>query len=105
MTPIASFGRKILLETTKVTSENLPGALAALQGCWKSSSILWMHVNGFPALSGLVLGGWSRDSEESVVRFCRERNFSELLVRIEMPGQRWTRRRGGYTVPLQGAKG
>ncbi|HTZ73137.1 MAG TPA: hypothetical protein VMB47_04395 [Candidatus Aquilonibacter sp.] len=35
-------------------------------------------------------------------RFCRERNFRDLLLRIEKPGQRWIRRRGGYTIPLAG---
>ncbi len=94
----------ILIETANVTRENLDGALAAVPGCWKSSSLLWMHANDFPALPGLILGGWSQESEESVIRFCRPRNFSELLVRIEKPGQRWTRRRGGYTVALEGVK-
>jgi hypothetical protein len=91
----------LLIETAKVTRENLGNTLAALQGCWKSSSLLWMHVNGFPILPGLLLGGWTRGSKEAIFRFCRERNFSELLVRIEKPGQRWIRRRGGYTVPLE----
>jgi hypothetical protein len=101
MTPIASFEHKILLETTTVSPENLPNALAELQGCWKSSSILWMHVNRFPALAGLIFNGWFQDSEEAIIRFCRERAFSELLLRIEKPGQRWTRRRGGYNVSLE----
>jgi len=105
MNPIRSLEGRILLETTKATSDNLPAALATLQGCWKSSSILWMHVNRFPTLSGLILGGWFPESQESIVRFCRQKNFSELLLRIEKPGQRWTRRRGGYTVPLELAKG
>jgi len=63
-----------------------------------------MHVNRFPTLSGLILGGWFPESQESIVRFCRQKNFSELLLRIEKPGQRWTRRRGGYTVPLKGVQ-
>ena len=90
----------ILIETASVNRESLPAALAAVRGCWKASSVLWMRANGFPVLAGLVLGGWSQKSQEAVTRFRRERNFSELLVRIEKPGHRWTRRRGGYTVPL-----
>ncbi len=97
--------RIILIETANVTRENLGAALAAVPGCWKSSSLLWMHANDSPALPGLIFGGWSQESEESVIRFCRPRNFSELLVRVEKPGQRWTRRRGGYTVPLDAVKG
>lgn len=89
-----------LLETATVNRENLTSALATVQGCWKSSSLLWLHSNGFPVLAGLVLSGWAAASEEAVTRFCRERNIAELLVRIEKPGQRWTRRRGGYTIPL-----
>src|SRR6266849_9042076 len=104
MNATGSLEGRILLETTRVTSENFPGALTALQGCWKSSSILWMHVNRFPTLSGLILGGWFPESQESVVHFCRQRNLSELLLRIEKPGQRWTRRRGGYTIPLETAQ-
>jgi hypothetical protein len=64
-----------------------------------------MHVSDFPILSGLVLKGWSRESEAAVSRFCEERNLSEVLVRIEKPGQRWTRRRGGYTIPVSEARG
>jgi hypothetical protein len=95
----------ILIETAHVTRENLGRALAALRGCWKASSLLWMHANDFPALSGLILNGWFSESEESVVRFCRQRNFSELLVRIEKPDQRWIRRRGGYNAQVEHVRG
>jgi hypothetical protein len=101
MTSIASFKGKTLFETKNVTAENLASALAALQGCWKSSSLLWLHANRFQALSGLILSGWFPEGEEATIQFCRKRAFSELLIRIEKPGQRWTRRRGGYTIPLQ----
>jgi len=59
-----------------------------------------MQANGFPVLPGLILEAWSDKSEKAVLRFCRDRNFSELLVRLEKRGQRWTRRRGGYTIPI-----
>jgi hypothetical protein len=105
MTPLGSLKDAILLETSDITPDNLPDALAILRGCWKASSVLWLCTNGFPVLSGLFLGGWSKKSEKVVFRFCKERRFSELLVRIEKPGQRWTRRRGGYTIPLGGVQG
>ncbi len=95
----------LLVEISNVAEGNLANYLSILRGCWKSSSLLWMHVNEFPSLSGLVLGGWSAASEEASARFCREGNFSDLLVRIEKPGQRWTRRRGGYTVSLAQVQG
>jgi hypothetical protein len=83
-----------------VNRENLAGALAVLEGCWKSSSLLWMHAHDFPVLSGLILNEWFQKSEEAVTQFSREKRISELLVRIEKPRQRWTRQRGGYTIPL-----
>lgn len=95
----------MLIETQQATQEELPHLLATLQGCWKSSSLLWMHANGFPVLSGLVLSDWSHESEEAVARFCRERNLAELLLRIEKRGERWIRRRGGYTIPVHAAHG
>lgn len=96
-----SFEASILFETTKASADNLECALDVLRGCWKSSSLLWMHANHFPALSGLIIGGWFPQAEAATVRFCRQRTISELLVRIEKPGQRWTRRRGGYTAALR----
>jgi hypothetical protein len=95
----------MIIEIQRVNHDNLSGLLATLQGCWKSSSLLWMQLNGFPVLTGLILSGWAHETETAVSRFCRERNFSELLVRIEKPGQRWTRRRGGYTTAVSGVHG
>ncbi len=59
-----------------------------------------MQANGFPTLAGLILNTWTHQAGAAVSRFCRERDFSELLIRIEKPDERWTRRRGGYTIPL-----
>jgi hypothetical protein len=90
----------ILVETPHVNETNLGGFLNQLQGCWKSTTLLWMQCNYFPVLPGLILSGWDHQSEKVVSRFCKERDFSALLVRMEKPGQRWTHRRGGYTLPL-----
>ena len=94
----------IFLETPRVDRENLSNFLDVLPGCWKCASLLWMQSNGFPVLPGLILSGWAEETETAVSKFCQERNFSELLLRIEKPGQRWTRRRGGYTIPLSKAR-
>ncbi len=94
------FNRSIFIEMPRINRDNVADSLVALQGCWKCSSLLWMQSNGFPVLPGLILNGWVSETEGAVSRFCRERNFSELLLRIEKPGERWTRRRGGYTIPL-----
>jgi hypothetical protein len=63
-----------------------------------------MQSNDFPVLAGLILNGWTRQAEKAVTRFSQERNLSELLLRIEKPGQRWTRRRGGFNIPVSGAR-
>jgi len=97
MTPL---NRSIFIETLRVGRDNLIDSLDVLSGCWKCSSLLWMQSNDFPVLPGLILNRWTSETEATVSRFCRERSFSELLLRIEKPGQRWTRRRGGYTIPL-----
>ena len=94
----------ILVETKDISKGVLPTFLVELLGCWKSSSILWMRANGFPALAGLVLRGWSQKTGVAVTRFCQNRHLSELLVRVEKPFQRWVRRRAGYTIPVSKAQ-
>src|SRR5467141_3251513 len=92
--------RSIFIETPRVGPENLAGFLDVLSGCWKCSSMLWMQSNSFPVLPGLILNTWTHETDAAVSGFCRERSFSELLLRIEKRGDRWTRRRGGYTIPV-----
>jgi hypothetical protein len=102
---MSPFNKSIFIETHHVDQDNLANFLDVLSGCWKCSSLLWMQSNGFPVLAGLILNAWTRETETAVSKFCQDRNFSELLLRIEKPGQRWTRRRGGYTVPISAARG
>jgi hypothetical protein len=90
----------VLIEILRVNDTNLADSLNLLRGAWKCTSLLWMQANGFPVLPGLILNGWSDESEAALARFCHDGNLSELLVRIEKPNQRWTRRRGGYTIPV-----
>ncbi len=97
---MARFNKSIFIETPRVSRDNLGDFLDVLSGCWKCSSLLWMQSNGFQVLPGLILNTWTHETEAAVSGFCRERNFSELLLRVEKPCQRWTRRRGGYTIPL-----
>src|SRR5260370_3040463 len=95
-----SFNRSIFIETPRISRDKLADSMTVLKVCWKCGSLLWMQSNGYPVLQGLILKGWVREDEAAVSRFCRERNFSELLISLEKPGDRWTRRRGGYTIPL-----
>jgi hypothetical protein len=94
----------LLIETSVVNRANLADFLNLVPGCWKCASLLWMQSSDFPVLPGLILSGWTEEAEVAVSGFCRDGNFSELLVRIEKPGQRWTRRRGGYTIPVSAAR-
>jgi len=62
--------------------------------------MLWMHALGLPVLSGVVVSDWSEASAGAIRKFCRTHRFSELLLRIDKRDDRWTRRRGGYLIPL-----
>src|SRR5260370_12120629 len=95
-----SFNRSIFIETTVISRDKRADSMTVLQGCWKCGSLLWMQSNGFPVLPGLILNGWVSETEAAVSRFCRERNFTKVLIMLEKPGDRWTGRRGGYTIPL-----
>jgi hypothetical protein len=95
----------IFIETTDVTRENLAGFLDRLGGCWKSSSLLWMQANALPILPGLITNEASTDAANAISRFCTEHRFSDLLLRIEKPNQRWTRRRGGRIVSFSSIAG
>jgi hypothetical protein len=95
----------LLIEIDRTNPANLGDALEMVPGCWKSSSVLWMHSNGFPVMAGLILSGWTREAGTKVAEFCRQKQAFELLLRIEKPGQRWTRCRGGYTLPISAVGG
>lgn len=91
------------VEIEDVTSAKLGGMLGKFQGCWKASSILWMQANAVPVLSGVIIGEWNDEAEKAVSYLHKQRDFSEFLVRLEKPGQRWTDRRGGFVVPASHA--
>jgi len=88
------------LDIASVDSSNLLSALEPVRGCLKTTSMLWMRALGLPVLSGVVVSDWSQVSASAVRRFCRAHQFSALLLRIDKRDDRWTRRRGGYLIPL-----
>jgi len=88
------------LETAAVTRANLFSALEPVRGCLKATSMLWMQAFGVPILSGVMVRNWSKVSAAAVGRFCRQGRYSELLLRIDKPYERWARRRGGFLVPI-----
>jgi len=62
--------------------------------------MLWMKALGLPILSGIVVSDWSKKSANFVQEFSRKHYFTELLLRVDRKGERWTRRRGGYLLPV-----
>jgi hypothetical protein len=88
------------LEIASVSNTNLLSALELVRGCLKTTSMLWMHALGIPVLSGIVVDDWSKPAASAVQRFCRTRRFSHLLLRIDKKNERWSRRRGGFLIPL-----
>lgn len=91
---------KLPLDIASVSRTNLLSALESVRGCLKTTSMLWMHALGLPVLSGVVVSDWSPTSANAVRRFCKRGRFLELLLRIDKRHDRWTRRRGGYLIPL-----
>ena len=75
-------------------------ALDCVRGCLKATSMLWMGALGLPVLSGVIVSDWSDASADAVRRFARARGFSQLLLRVDKPNERWSPRRGGYLLDL-----
>jgi hypothetical protein len=75
-------------------------ALETVRGHLKTASMLWMQALGLPVLSGVVVSDWSRKSATAVRKFSSRRHLTKLLLRIDKQGERWTRRRGGYLLPI-----
>ncbi len=91
------------IEISSVDRNNLYSALESVRGYLKTTSIFWMRALQVPILSGIVVSDWSQKSARLVEKFAREHKTSELLLRIDKHNERWTRRRGGYLIPVSGA--
>lgn len=87
-------------EIATVNAENRGLAVRSLRGHMKVVSIIWMKTLGLPLLDGVVVRRWSREAYRAIINFCRRRAFSEVLVRIDKKGQRWTKERGGFVTPV-----
>ncbi|HEV2697140.1 MAG TPA: hypothetical protein VGU90_04040 [Terriglobales bacterium] len=74
-----------------------------VRGYLKTASLLWMRALGVPTLEGIVINDWSDASARAVQRFAKEHGVSQLLLRIDKRHERWTRRRGGYLIPISQA--
>ena len=58
-----------------------------------------------PVLPGLIVSKWSRRTAAVVRKYCARMRYSEVLLRIDKSGQRWTRRRGGYLLRVRDVGG
>jgi len=88
------------LDIASVNRANLISALDGVRGCLKTASMFWMQALELPVLSGIVVSDWSKKSAKAVREFSAKQQFTELLLRIDKQSERWTRRRGGYLVPV-----
>jgi hypothetical protein len=97
---VSQLAEKRPINIGTIGPRNLLPALEAVRGCWKATTMLWMHAMGVPVLPGIIVPIWSDESERALRRFSRKNRFSRVLLRIDKPGQRWTARRGGYLLPV-----
>ncbi|SRR5258708_25456869 len=84
----------------KVSGHNRSTVIRSLGGHIKAVSLVWMKSLGLPLLDGVIVRRWSRQASDTVARFCRQRGFVQVLLRIDKKNQRWTRRRGGFLVDV-----
>ena len=88
------------VEITRISEKNLIATLSQLEGHLKAASLLWMRVLGVPVLKGLIIADWSSASARTFYTFCAKNKFTEVLLRIDKHGQRWTNQRGGYLLSV-----
>ena len=87
-----------IFELAKVDSRNSAHVIRSLTGHIKAVSLIWIKLLGLPLLDGVIVRRWSRNASTIVDRFCRQHQFSQVLLRIDKKDQRWTQRRGGFLV-------
>jgi len=66
--------------------------------------MVWIRVLGEPTLDGLVVKRWSAEASRALRGFCAEHRCSEVLLRIDKHGKRWSARRGGYLIEANEAR-
>ncbi len=93
------------IQIDAVKPANLIQALDAVRGCLKATSMLWMRSLGLPTLSGVIVSNWSSASAAAVRSFSLKHAYSSLLLRIDKRDERWTKRRGGYILPISQVPG
>ncbi len=87
-----------------VSERNLPDVARALGGYLKFASMAWIRALREPILDGIIIKHWSRDSGEATKEFCHRHSCDEVLLRVDTLDKRWSKRRGGYIIPVSKAR-
>jgi hypothetical protein len=87
-----------------VSERNLHDVAKALGGYLKFASMAWIRALREPILDGIFIKHWSRDSNEATKEFCRRHSCDEVLLRVDTLDKRWSKRRGGYIIPVSKAR-
>jgi len=94
-----------VIHLSSVSAKNLPAALRLVRNYLKVASMVWIRALGEPTLDGIVVTRWSREASRALRAFCDRHQCSEVLLRIDKHGERWSARRGGYLIKAKEAKG
>ena len=93
-----------MIRLSSISTKNLPAALRLVRNYLKVASMVWIRALGEPTLDGIVVKRWSREASQALRGFCDRHRCSEVLLRIDKHGERWSARRGGYLIKAKEAK-
>jgi hypothetical protein len=93
-----------VLDIRDVSESNLRAAVGSLDGYAKFTSMVWIRALRQPLLDGLIVKRWSPEADEALKELCRRQRRDEALLRIDKLNERWSKRRGGYLVPVSKAR-
>lgn len=96
------FGKVLCLRD--VSERNIAEATAWLDGYTKFTSMAWIRALRQPILDGIIVKRWSQEAESALQAFCVRHNRSDVMLRVDMANQRWSKRRGGYIIPVSKAR-
>lgn len=73
-------------------------ALDNLKGYYKTLSIIYLRIIGYPILNGIIITSWDEKAKETIIDFCKKNHFKELLIRIDKVQETGSAPRGGYII-------
>lgn len=72
----------------------------ALDGYWKTLSILTLRRAGIPTLDGMIVTGWDEETSREVKKAAQARNWSGFLLRHDKKPEQPPYPTGGYIADL-----